>query len=60
MGNDKICTFFVHMEWGFQHVGVTTLALGLRPKQGVARLRAKREAHESCCMLLGVQENVKE
>jgi hypothetical protein len=27
---------------------VTTLALGSRPKQGVARLQAKREARESC------------
>ncbi len=30
---------------------VTTLALGSRPRQGVARLRAKREAQESCRML---------
>jgi hypothetical protein len=28
----------------------TTLALGSRPRQGVARLRAKREARESCRM----------
>ncbi len=34
---------------------VATLALGLRPKQGVARLRAKRETRESHHMLLGIQ-----
>jgi hypothetical protein len=33
---------------------VATLALGSRPRQGVARLRAKREAWESCSMLLRV------
>ncbi len=33
---------------------VTTLALGLRPKQMFARVRAKREAWESNLMLLGV------
>ncbi len=35
---------------------VVTLALGLRPRQGVARLRAKREGRESCRILSGVQE----
>jgi hypothetical protein len=30
---------------------VVTLALGLRPKQGLARLRTKREAQKSCHML---------
>jgi hypothetical protein len=34
---------------------VATLALGLQPRQGVARLQAKREARESCRMLPGVQ-----
>jgi hypothetical protein len=34
---------------------VATLALGSRPKQGVARLRAKRETRESRHMLPGVQ-----
>jgi hypothetical protein len=34
---------------------VATLALGSRPRQGVARLRAKRETRESLHMLLGVQ-----
>jgi hypothetical protein len=39
---------------------VVTLTLGSRSKQGVARLRAKTEAWESCRMLLGVQESVRE
>jgi hypothetical protein len=39
---------------------VTTLALGLRPRPGVARLRAKKGSRESSRMLLGVQESVKE
>jgi hypothetical protein len=39
---------------------VTTLALGSRPKQGVARLRTKKEARESCRMLPGVQESARE
>jgi hypothetical protein len=34
---------------------VATLALGSRPRQGVARLRAKRETQESLHMLSGVQ-----
>ncbi len=40
--------------------GVATLALGSRPRQGLARLRAKREAWESHLMLLGVQQSVRE
>jgi hypothetical protein len=39
---------------------VATLALGLRPRQGVTRLWAKREAQESCHMLPGMQESVRE
>ncbi len=41
-------------------LNVATLALGLRSKQGVAKLRAKKEAQESCCMFPGVQESVRE
>ncbi len=37
---------------------VATLALGLRTRQKVTRLWAKREAQESCRMLSGVQESV--
>jgi hypothetical protein len=39
---------------------ITTLALGSRPREGVARLRAKKEAQESSRMLPGVQESVRE
>jgi hypothetical protein len=35
-------------------LGVTTLALGSRPKQGLARLRGKKEAEKSHLMFLGV------
>jgi hypothetical protein len=34
--------------------------LGSQPKQGLARLRAKREARESHCMFPGVKESVRE
>jgi len=37
-------------------VFVVTLALGSRPRQGLARLRAKREAQGSHFMFLGVQK----
>jgi hypothetical protein len=39
---------------------VATLALGLWPRQGFARVRAKKEARESHLMLLGVQKSVRE
>jgi hypothetical protein len=39
---------------------VTTLALGSRPKQGFAMLRAKKEAHKSHLMLPRIQKNMKE
>jgi len=35
-------------------MGVTTLALGSRPRQGLARLWVKKEAQESHCLLLGM------
>jgi hypothetical protein len=41
-------------------VVVATLTLGSWPKQGLARLRAKKEARESHLMLSGVQKSVKE
>jgi hypothetical protein len=41
-------------------VFVITLALGSRPKQGLARVWAKREARESHFMLSGVQKSVRE
>jgi hypothetical protein len=39
---------------------VATLALGSRPRQGLAKVRAKREARESHFMLPGVQKSVRE
>jgi len=42
------------------HLIVITLALGSWPKQGLVKVRAKREAQESHFMLLGMQENVRE
>jgi hypothetical protein len=39
---------------------VTTLALGSQPRQGLARVWAKREAQKSHCMLPGVYESVRE
>ncbi len=39
---------------------VATLTLGLQPKQGLGRVRAKREAQESHLMLSGMKESVKE
>jgi hypothetical protein len=41
-------------------VDVTTLALGSRPRQGVARLWAKRKTRESHHMLLGMPKSVRE
>ncbi len=37
-----------------EHTFITTLALGSRPRQGLARVRGKREAWESHIMLPGV------
>ncbi len=37
-----------------QSLVVTTLALGLQPRQGLVKVRAKREAQESHLMLLGM------
>ncbi len=42
------------LEGNLKYVIVTTLALGLRPRQRLARVRAKREARESHLVLLGV------
>ncbi len=39
---------------------VVTLALGSRPRQGVARLRAKKKTQESHHMLPGVPKSVRE
>jgi hypothetical protein len=39
---------------------VTTLALGSWPRQGLTRVKAKKETQESHLMLPGVQESVRE
>jgi hypothetical protein len=41
-------------------VCVVTLALGLRLRQGLARVQDKRGAREAHLILQGVQENVRE
>jgi hypothetical protein len=41
-------------------LNVVTLDLGLRPRQGLARLQTKRKARESCHMLPRMQESVRE
>jgi len=44
----------------WQGINVTTLALGSRPKQGLAKVWAKKEARESHFMSPWVQESVRE
>jgi len=39
---------------------IVTLALGSQPRQGLARVQAKKEVWESHLMLLRVEESVKE
>jgi hypothetical protein len=39
---------------------ITTLALGSQPRQGLTKVRAKREARESHLMLSTMQESVRE
>jgi hypothetical protein len=41
-------------------MNVATLALSSWPRQGLVRVRTKRESRESHLMLLGVHENVRE
>jgi hypothetical protein len=42
------------------HYDVATLALSLRPRQGLVRLWAKKEAQKSYLMFPGVQKSVRE
>jgi hypothetical protein len=42
------------MQKYFVKLSITTLALGSRPKQGLAKVQAKSEARESHFMFLGV------
>jgi hypothetical protein len=44
----------------FWNLLVTTLALGLRSRQGLAKVWVKNEVRESHFMLLGVWESVRE
>jgi hypothetical protein len=47
--------FSLASAFGMKHFScVTTLTSGLRPKQRLARLWAKKETQESHCMFLGV------
>jgi hypothetical protein len=39
---------------------IATLALGSQPRQGLVRVRAKREAREAHFMFPGVQKSVRE
>jgi len=43
-----------------QSLSVATLALGLRPRQGLAKVQDKKEAREAHLILLGVQDSVRE
>jgi hypothetical protein len=45
---------FVMMKCSFMSSYVTTLVLGSRPRQGLAKMRAKSEAHELDFMLSGM------
>jgi hypothetical protein len=56
--NSKMVNFH-HQKHRLELV-VTTLALGSWPKQGLARLQAKREGRESHLVLLVVQKSVRE
>jgi hypothetical protein len=61
IGRIHFYNIFVHL-W-FKRVfslHVATLALGSQPRQGLARLRAKREARGSHFMLPRVQKSVRE
>jgi hypothetical protein len=48
---------YVFILIGTPSLIVTTLALGSRPRQGVARLQAKKETQESNHMLLGMPKS---
>ncbi len=54
------CGYFENMLLMKLMRGVTTLAFSSRPRQGLAKVRAKYEARESHFMFLGVQESVRE
>jgi hypothetical protein len=49
-----------NLYYAFLTIVVATLTLGLRPRQGVARLWAKRKTWESHHMFPGVPKSVRE
>jgi hypothetical protein len=49
--------FALSFCWAFS---IATLGFGSRPKQGLTRMRAKKESQESHHMLLGVQKSVRD
>jgi hypothetical protein len=53
---DKLTQFCTPKSCLIQFIGVVvvTLTLGSRPREGLVKVRAKREARESHFMLLGV------
>jgi hypothetical protein len=60
---DAFDTHLVHCPFGNQRItthDVATLTLGLQPRQGLVKVRAKNEAWESHFMLSGVWESVSE
>jgi hypothetical protein len=52
--------FYQHKINAYVTIYVTTLALGSRLRQGLARVQDKREARETHFIFSGVQENVRE
>ncbi len=58
---DKKWTFFsIGFNLSINTLGVIALALGSRPRQGLAKVQTKNEARESHFMLSGVWESVRE
>jgi hypothetical protein len=51
--------YLISLNISFTNI-IATLALGSRPRQGLPRVHAKREAWESHFMLPGVQKSVRE
>jgi len=56
----QVGTYFIQIEVVALEEVVATLALGSRPRQGLAKVRAKREARESHLMFSRVQESMRE
>ncbi len=56
----QVGTYFIQIEVVALEEVVVTLALGLRPRQRLAKVRAKREAQESHLMFSRMQESVRD